>query len=190
MQMQTGRRAGLTMALVFLAGLAAPAAPAQTPSELPPGTPPDLVNTYNTLADVILAAKTSEANLVRSILAATYRHGEATLAAARERIQAGQDARVTVEKLATLVSQLGNEGDAAVAAIRKRLLEGGHHHNAEGEAHGIYDEGFVIVTKASKKVFLDLAGRIGRLAPKPDAAAIDAAWKEVSAEYSRMMAKR
>jgi hypothetical protein len=48
-----------------------------------------------------------------------------------------------------------NEGDNAVGGIRKRLLEGGHHHNAEGEAKGIYEAGYVIVTKAAKKSCLD-----------------------------------
>jgi len=152
------------------------------------GTPAELVSTYNTLADVILSAKASEANVVRSILATTYRHAEVGVAAAKAKLSAGQDARVIVEKLATLVSQLGNEGDASVAAIRKRLLEGGHHHNAAGEQQGIFDEGFVIVTKASRKVFLDLAGRIGKLAPQPDAASLDAAWKDVAAEYAKLTA--
>jgi hypothetical protein len=185
MTMRTITRIGCGAALAVLAAIGA--APAQT-ADLTAGTPAELVGTYNTLADVILSAKKSEANLVRSILAATYRHAEANLGMAKAQVQAGQDARVTVEKLATLVSQLGNEGDAAVAAIRKRLLEGGHHHNAAGEAQGIFDEGFVIVTKASRKVFLDAAGQIARLAPKPDAASLDAAWKGVAAEYAKLMA--
>jgi len=188
MTMQTGRRVASTVALLALAALGATSA--QAAEDITAGTPAELVSTYDTLANVILSAKTSEANVVRSILAATYRHAEATAEMSKHKIQAGQDARLSVEKLATLVSQLGNEGDAAVAAIRKRLLEGGHHHNAQGEAQGIFDEGFVIVTKASKKTFLDLAARIGKMAPKPDVAGIDAAWKEVAAEYTKMMAKR
>ncbi len=186
MTMRTIARVGCGVALIALAALGA--ASVHAAEDVSAGTPAELVSTYNSLADVILSAKTSEANVVRSILAATYRHAEVGVTAAKAKLQAGQDARVTVEKLATLVSQLGNEGDASVAAIRKRLLEGGHHHNAAGEQQGIFDEGFVIVTKASRKVFLDLASRIGKLAPKPDAASLDAAWKDVSAEYAKLMA--
>ena len=94
-----------------------------------------------------------------------------------------------IEKLASLVSQLGNEGDGSVAGVRKRLLEGGHHHNAQGEQQGIYDEGFVVVTRAAKKVFLDAAGRIGKLAAAPDAAALETEWQKVSRQFSELMAK-
>jgi len=145
------------------------------------GTPAELVSTYNTLADVILSAKASEANVVRSILAATYRHAEVGVAAAKAKLSAGQDARVIVEKLATLVSQLGNEGDASVAAIRKRLLEGGHHHNAAGEQQGIFDEGFVIVTRAAKAKLLESSRAIGQMARAPRADALEAEWKKVQA---------
>jgi hypothetical protein len=48
-----------------------------------------------------------------------------------------------------------NEGDNAVGGIRKRLLDGGHHHNADGEAKGVYEAGFVIVTRAAKKECLE-----------------------------------
>jgi len=143
-----------------------------------------MVATYETLADTILGAKKTEHNLVKSILSATYRHAEATLATAKASISSGKDTKTAIEKLAALVSQLGNEGDAAVAAVRNRLLEGGHHHNAEGEKQGIYDEGYVIVTRAAKKVFLDSATRIGKLAMAPDAKALDAEWAAVSKQFN------
>ena len=65
--------------------------------------------------------------------------------AASAKLGQGADATAEIERLAALVAQIGNEGDAAVAAIRKRLVEGGHHHHASGEQQGIYDPGFVIV---------------------------------------------
>lgn len=153
------------------------------------GTPAPLVSTYRSLADAILAVKESESNLVKSILATTYGHAEAALAQARGKIKARQPAKAELEKLAALVSQLGNEGDNSVAGIRKRLLEGGHHHNAEGEKQGVYDEGFVIVTRSAKKVFLDAAGAIGRLAASPDSAALEAEWQKVARQYSELMSK-
>jgi hypothetical protein len=149
----------------------------------PAATPAELVNTYNTLADTILAAKHTEWNLVRSILASTYGHAEGTFAAAAGKVKAGKGGSAEIEKLADLVSQLGNEGDAGVAAIRKRLLEGGHHHNAKGEEMGVYDEGFVIVTRKAKKVFLDAARELGKMSSSPDLAALEGQWKTVAQQY-------
>jgi len=149
-------------------------------------TPKELVAAYENLADTILAAKKTERELVRSILASTYNHAEAVFARAKSKIQAGQDARSEVEGLAALVGQLGNEGDAAVAGVRKRLVEGGHHHNAAGEQRGIYDEGFVIVTRAAKKVFLDAASDIGKLAGSPNASALESQWQKVKPQFAAL----
>ncbi len=112
----------------------------RTPST---ATPAELVATYDKLADGILAVKHTEEKLVRSILATTYAHAQSALQRALRSLQAGEagEARSAVEELAAHVAQLGTEGDNAVAGVRKRLLEGGHHHNAEGEKQGIYDEG-------------------------------------------------
>ena len=167
--------------VLLAAGLAGPRAAAGNSGS---ATPAELVATYDTLADTILASKKTEHNLVKSILSATFRHAEATLAAARGAIKSGQDAKPAIEKLAALVSQLGNEGDAAIAAVRNRLLEGGHHHNAKGEQQGVYDEGFVMVTRVAKKAFLDSATRIGKLAMAPDAKALDTEWDGVSRLYN------
>jgi hypothetical protein len=181
-------RIGICLVVVLLAG--GVAAPPRSQGAEATGTPRELVNAYASLADTILAAKKTEWGLVQSILATTYGHAQAALAGARSRIQSGKDARADLEKLASLVSQLGNEGDAAVGAVRKKLVEGGHHHHAAGEQQGLYDEGFVIVTRAAKKVFLDAAGKIGRMAAAPDAAALDAEWQKVAKQYADLMTAR
>lgn len=149
-------------------------------------TPPELVKSYETLADVILGAKQTERNLVLSILATTYGHAQAALGQAKGKIAQKQDARVELERLAAYVSQLGNEGDAAVAGVRKRLLEGGHHHNAKGEEQGIYDEGFVVVTRTAKKAFLDSATEIGKMTRNPDSGALDKVWAKVDAQFKEL----
>jgi hypothetical protein len=150
-----------------------------------------MVATYNTLADVILGAKETEANLVRSILAATYAHAEVELGRAHKALKGDDSKGATeaIENLAASIGQLGTEGDNSVASVRKRLLEGGHHHNAAGEAQGIFDEGFVIVTRAAKKEFLDSSKAIGQMAKAPKADALDAEWKKVQATYSGLMKK-
>lgn len=109
------------------------------------GTPKELVTTYQTLADGILALNHTEENLVRALLDV---HRRAAAAAHK----AGDH-----EGAAAEMAFYASEGDNAVAGVRKRLLEGGHHHNAAGEAQGIFEPGFVVVTREVKKQVLEAA---------------------------------
>jgi hypothetical protein len=155
------------------------------------GTPAEMVETYDTLADVILGAKDTEENLVRSILAATFAHAQVEMSRAEKALQA-KDAKATqaaIENLADDVAQLGNEGDNAVAAVRKRLLEGGHHHNAKGEAEGIYDEGYVVVTRTAKQSLLETSRAIAGMARGAKAEALAAEWAKVQATYAELAKK-
>jgi hypothetical protein len=113
-----------------------------------------LVASYETLADTILGAKKTEHNLVTAIL-------ETHLNSARR-----QFADKKFEDSAAEMALFANEGDNAVGGIRKRLVEGGHHHNAEGEAKGTFEPGFVIVPKAAKKKAMDASAAL--LAAKDD----------------------
>jgi hypothetical protein len=101
-------------------------------------TPKPVVDTYSSLADAILAVNKTETGLVKSILEG-HRH------AAEGAMRRGDH-----EAVAANMALFGNEGDNAIGGIRKRLVEGGHHHNAEGEAKGIFEPGYVVVTKEAK----------------------------------------
>jgi hypothetical protein len=153
-------------------------------------TPPEMVVAYDALADTILGAKKAEDKLVRAILATTYGHAQAELARARQALKAGDaaTAKAAIENVATAVGQIGTEGDNAVAAVRKRLLEGGHHHNAAGEAQGLFDEGYVIVTRAAKASFLDSSKALAMLARDPRADALEGEWKKVEAAWAKHIA--
>jgi hypothetical protein len=126
-------------------------------------TQKSLVSTYGTLADTILGAKKTEHNLVASILD-SHRMG------ARHAFKNGK-----FEEAAAEMALFANEGDNAVGGIRKRLLEGGHHHNAEGEEKGIYEPGYVIVTKDAKVKVLAASTAMASAA---DEAARKAAWDD------------
>jgi len=106
-------------------------------------TPQSSVDTYSSLADAILAVKHTEANFVRSML-------DGHMHAAHGAMMRGD-----VEAAAAHMALFANEGDNAIGGVRKRLLEGGHHHNADGEAKGIYEPGYVIVTIKAKQQVLE-----------------------------------
>ncbi len=181
-------RISIALAALFLLLLTPAAAAAQHGhAGIDAATPPEMVAAYDALADAILGSKNAETHLVHSILAATYRHAEAVARGAVSKVEAGQDAKADLEKLAALVSQLGNEGDASVAAIRKRLVEGGHHHHSSAEEQKIYDTGFVIVTKAAKKEFLAAAQEIGKMAGAPKLQALRENWEKVSKVYADLV---
>jgi hypothetical protein len=186
-RIMTGRVvAGGGLALALLAVPVPPATARQTAPS--PATPAEIVATYETLADGILALKRTEENLCRSILAASYAHGQVELDRARKAIAASdaKAAQAALEALAAAVGHLGTEGDNAVAGVRKRLLDGGHHHNAAGEAQGLFDEGFVIVTRAAKQKLLESSRAIGQLSRAPKADALEAEWKKVAAVYDEL----
>jgi len=51
------------------------------------------------------------------------------------------------------------------------------------EEKGIYDPGFVIITREDKKAFLDLGKSIGKMSGTSDAAALRAAWGKVETKF-------
>lgn len=173
-------------AVVVCVALVAPAS-AQAPSQ--PATPAEMVATYNSIADGILALKASEENIVKAILAAAKAHGEVQLGRATRALTANDaaGAKAAVEALAADVAQIGTEGDNSVAAIRKRLIQAGQHHNAAGEAQGIFEEGFVIVTRAAKAKLLGSSRKIAQMAGQPNAAALQAEWKTVEGAYAELI---
>jgi hypothetical protein len=179
--------ARLSLATLAAAAICSITVPAFAQSQ--PGTPAEMVATYNTLADGLLALKTTESNLVKAILAATRAHGEVQLARATKALASNDaaGAKAAIEALAADVAQLGTEGDNSVGAVRKRLIQGGQHHNAAGEAQGIYEEGYVIVTRAAKTKFLESSRKIAGLSGQPTAAALAAEWKTVEGVYADLL---
>lgn len=124
-------------------------------------TPRAMVSAYDALADAILSVKRAENGFVRTLL-------EHHRQAAWSQLETGH-----YDKAAAHMALYANEGDNAVAGIRKRLLEGGHHHNADGEAKGVYEPGYVIVTRQAKKQILAAAAEMRTASNRGDA---EAAW--------------
>ena len=140
-----------------LAGFALVHAPA------PQATPKATVATYTSLADAILALHKTEEEFVRGMLDGHYR-------AAQSAKEHGQ-----MEQAAAEMALFGNEGDNAIGGVRKKLLDGGFNHNAAGEAQGIFDPGYVLVTRKIKEGAL--AASAAMRAAKDDAAR-EKAWSD------------
>lgn len=141
----------------------------------PQATPKHTVACYSSLADGILALERAEEDLVRALLDGHYQ-------AAR-----GAHEHAQHEQAAAEMALFANEGDNAVGGVRKKLLEGGHHHNAEGEAQGVFEPGYVIVTKTAKAAALAAASAMR--AAKDDAGR-DKAWKDFMAAADPLLAKK
>lgn len=112
-------------------------------------TPKALVAAYSALADAIIALDKAEEGFVASLLDG-HRHG-AMAHFKGERF----------EMAAAEAILFANEGDNAIAGIRKRLLDEGHHHHADDSGPtSTYEPGFVIVTRVAKTRVLELAPAI------------------------------
>jgi len=156
------RRSLMAPALVMLlvAGLATLATAPAGAQE----TPDSMVSAYDALATSILGLRHAETDFVKTIL-------EYHLHAAKTAMKAGE-----VEDAAAQMALFANEGDNAVAGIRKRLLEGGHHHHSQAEEDaGIYEPGYVIVTREAKEKILAAASALRRAG---DDAGRQAAWDD------------
>jgi hypothetical protein len=130
-------------------------------------TPPTIVASYDSLADTILAVRQAEYDFVRALLDG-HRHAAEVL------MKQGEYDRAAGE-----IALFANEGDNAIGGVRKRLLEGGHHHNAAGEEKGEFEPGYVIVTREAKQKGLELSRELRQ-------ASSDAARKEIWAQFAEM----
>jgi hypothetical protein len=129
-------------------------------------TPASMVAAYDSLAKIILNVRQAEEDLVRAMLDGHLHGAEALMKQGK------------YEAAAAEMALFANEGDNAIAGIRKRLVEGGHHHNAAGEEQGIYEEGYVLVTREARKQML--ASSTAMRQAKDDVAR-EAAWKDFAA---------
>ena len=78
-------------------------------------------------------------------------------------------------------AQPGAEGHAKTP--EGHAQPGSEHHAHTGGAGG-FDLGYVIVSRAAKKNFIDASKAIGQLAAAPDAAALDTEWAKVETAWA------
>ena len=124
-------------------------------------TPEKVVAAYDALANIILDMREAEYDFVVAVLDG-HAHGAKILFE-----------RGNYEGAAAEMALFANEGDNAMGGVRKRLLEGGHHFNAEGEEQGIYEPGYVVVTREAKQKLLAASAELRQA---KDDVARQAAW--------------
>lgn len=137
------------------------------------------VASYEHLATVIIEVRATEDQIVKSIL--HYHHHAAAehLAAAA----AGKDAAQHVERAADEISNIANEGDKRVLAIRQRLSKAGHTHISDADTK----EDYMFVNSKEKKGLLELARKVAQLG-KAKPADIEQAGKDLDALFAKAIA--
>jgi hypothetical protein len=123
-------------------------------------------STYEHLATAIIEIETTEDELVKSILIGYHAAAQGHLRAAARDAQG----RVgLLEAAAAEVTNIANEGDKRIQAVRQRLAKAGHTHNTDVETKADY----MFVTNRERKSLTDLASRIARAGADAGAAEID-----------------
>jgi hypothetical protein len=117
-----------------------------------------VVETYKHLATAIIANGEAEESLVRGLLIEHFASARSHLGAA---VGAPSGERASLlEEAATQITDVANEGDKAIQAIRQQLLKAGHHHHADADT----DEDYIFVSSAEKKELLALARGVSQMA--------------------------
>jgi hypothetical protein len=137
--------------------------------------------TYEHLATAIIAIEATEDQLVKSILIGYHSAAEHHLRAA------ARDAQGRVghlESAAAEVTNIANEGDKSIQAIRQRLAKAGHTHNTDVETKSDY----MFVTNKERKGLLDLASKIGRAGADASPADLENLNRELSRLFQAAIA--
>jgi hypothetical protein len=138
-------------------------------------------STYESLATAIIAIEATEDELVKGILIGYHSAAQGRLRAA------ARDAQGRVghlEAAAAEVTNIANEGDKQIQAVRQRLAKAGHTHNTDVETK----EDYMFITNREKKGLLDLAGRIARAGAGASTAAIEQLGAELAGAFGAAIA--
>ena len=138
------------------------------------------VDTYEHLATVIIEVRKTEDGVVKSILASHYTAAQAYLKAAEQ----GKDVLKNLEAAAAEISNVANEGDKRVQAIRQRLSKAGHTHISDVDTK----EDYLFINSKEKKALLDAAKAIVMLGAKATPEKIAAASKNLESIYTKAVA--
>jgi hypothetical protein len=139
--------------------------------------------TYERLATTIIAVRETENTLVSEILNNYRQLADDQLRAAQDD---ATDRAARMEAAAEEVTNIANEGNKAVQAIRQRLAKAGHAHHSDADTK----EDYMFVDSKEKKEFLALAKRIAQLGANATAEQITGVRKELNERFAKCMAPK
>lgn len=135
------------------------------------------VESYEHLSVVLVEVRKTEDQLVKSIIAHHYQAAQEHLRAA----QGGKDVLKHLEAAATEVTNVANEGDKRVLAIRQRLAKAGSTHKTDKDTK----EDYLWIDSKEKKDVLAAAKSIAQLGDKATATQVAAAAKSLETLYQK-----
>jgi len=148
-----------------------------------PPDEPGAAETYEHLANAIIAIRETEDSLVRDMLTDAYDDAMAELDDAAD--TTGGERKAHLESAAMDVTEIATEGDKRVQAIRQRLLRAGHHHHhTEADTESDY----IFIDAKEKQSLLDLARTISQIGPNASEREVLDASRELRSLFSRAMA--
>lgn len=138
------------------------------------------VESYEHLAIVLVEVRKTEDMVVKSILAHHHQAAQEHLKAA----QGGRDVLKHLEAAAAEVTNVANEGDKRVQAIRQRLAKAGSTHLTDADTK----EDYLWIDGKEKKAVLAAAKSIAQLGDKATSEQVAAAAKSLDALYQKAIA--
>lgn len=142
----------------------------------------EAARTYEHLAVAIIEIRAVEDNLVRGILLHHQVMADRNLDKALE--ATGSDRGAYLERAAEEITNIANEGDKEVQAIRQRLLMSGHHHHTDAETHDDY----MFVDSAEKQELLALATKLSKMGRGASETQIDDAREKFNTLFDDVIA--
>jgi predicted nucleic acid-binding Zn-ribbon protein len=139
--------------------------------------------TYEQLATAIIAIRKTEDTLVSEILNNYRQLADDHLRAAQDD---AKDRVGHLEAAADEVTNIANEGNKSIQAIRQRLKQAGHSHHSDADTK----EDYMFVDSHAKKDFLALAKKIAQLGADATPDQVAGVRKELDELFAKTMAAK
>jgi hypothetical protein len=137
--------------------------------------------TYEHLATAIIEIEATEDNLVKSILIGYHQAAQRHL---RRAVDDAAQRQTHLEAAATEITNIANEGDKRIQAVRQRLKKAGHTHNTDE----VTKEDFMFIDSKEKKQVLDLAQKVARLGAGASTESVRAVHDELTKLFDKAIA--
>jgi hypothetical protein len=167
--------------LIVAVGFCGSQSTAQTAAAKTPSRSDAGAATYERLATTIIAIRETENSLVSEILNNYRQLADDHLRAAQSETK---DRAARLEAAAEEVTNIANEGNKPVQAVRQRLTKAGHAHHSDADTK----EDYLFINSKEKKELLALAKKIAQLGANATANQIAGVRKDLDELFAKSMA--